>query len=190
MNTDDIIDEKLDDKWIKQFAESDKLYLDFYKDDVYYADIHFVYVNKKNEIVKINQESFLFNNKNYILRDELVGLIKRNSTVDSVRYSIMSILKYNITLDPIDIKRFVCGEDDDTSYMIPVSNIDTIKYDKTINMFQDLNDLLIVLYEKPVANPNNSTRKIYLHAKSKSKDKTTEGTRKQYKKVDFHLERK
>lgn len=182
-------DEKLDDTWIKKFAESDKLYLDFYKDDVYYTDIHFVYVNKKNEIVKINQESFLFNNKNYISRDELVGLIKRNSIVDSTRYSIMSILKYNITLEPNDIKRFVCGEDDETSYMIPVSNIDTIKYDKTINMFQDLNDLLIVLYEKPASNPNNSTRKIYLHAKSKPKDKMREGTRKQYKKGDFHLER-
>jgi hypothetical protein len=171
-------DEKLDDTWIKKFAESDKLYLDFYKDDVYYTDIHFVYVNKKNEIVK-----------NYISRDELVGLIKRNSIVDSTRYSIMSILKYNITLEPNDIKRFVCGEDDETSYMIPVSNIDSIKYDKTINMFQDLNDLLIVLYEKPASNPNNSTRKIYLHAKSKPKDKMREGTRKQYKKGDFHLER-
>ena len=182
-------DENLDDAWIKKFAESDKLYLDFYKDDVYYTDIHFVYVNKKNEIVKIHQESFLFNNKNYISRDELVGLIKRNSIVDSTRYSIMSILKYNITLDPNEIKRFVCGEDYVTSYMTPINNIDTIKYDKTINMFQDLNDLLIVLYEKPATNPNNSTRKIYLHKKTKSSDQTREGTRKQYKKTDFHLER-
>ena len=178
-------DENLDDAWIKKFTESDKLYLDFYKDDVYYTDIHFVYVNKNNEIVKINQESFLFNNKNYISRDELVGLIKRNSIVDSTRYSIMSILKYNITLDPNEIKIFVCGEDDVTSYMTPINNIDTVKYDKTINMFQDLNDLIIVLYEKPATNPNNSTRKIYLH--KKTNDKTREGTRKQYKKLDFHL---
>jgi len=182
-------DEKLDDTWIKRFSESDKLYLDFYKDDVYYTDIHFVYINKKNEIVKVNQESFLFNNKNYISRDELVGIIKRNSIVDSTRYSIMSILKYNITLDPTDIKSFVFGEVDDTSYMIPISNIDTIKYDKTINMFQDLNDLLIVLYEKSDTNPNNSTRKIYLNNKTNPKDKPSEGTRKQYKKANFHLER-
>jgi len=186
MNTDDI-DEKLDDVWIKKFAESDELYLDFYKDDVYYTEIHFVYVNKKNEIVKINQQSFLFNKKNYISRDELIGLIKRNSIVDSTRYSILSILKYNITLDPNDIKRFVCGEDDVTSYITPINNIDMVKYDKTINMFQDLNDLIIVLYEKPATNPNNSTRKVYLH--TNLKDKTREGTRKQYKKADFHLER-
>lgn len=182
-------DENLDDTWIKKFAELDKLYLDFYKDDVYYTDIHFVYINKKNEIVKINQESFLFNKKNYISRDELVGLIKRNSIVDSTRYSIMSILKYNITLEPNEIKRFVSGEDDLASYMIPINNIDTVKYDKTINMFQDLNDLLIVLYEKPATNPNNSTRKVYLHKKTKSIDQAREGTRKQYKKADFHLER-
>ena len=42
-------DENLDDAWIKKFTESDKLYLDFYKDDVYYTDIHFVYVNKNKK---------------------------------------------------------------------------------------------------------------------------------------------
>ena len=177
-------DEILDDDWLTKFSETDKLYQDFYKDDVYYTDIHFVYINKNNEIVKINQESFLLKNKNYIMREELVGLIKRNSIVDSTRYSVMSILKYNITLDPTNIKSFVFGGDHDEVYMTPIKNIDTIKFDKTIHMFNDLNDLLIILYEKPVTNSNNSPRKVYLQTKTKP-----EGTRKQYK-VEYHLERR
>jgi len=164
--------EILDDDWLTKFATSDKLYQDFYKDDVYYTDVHFVYVSKGSEIVTVKQEPFLFNNKNYITREELIGLIKRNSVVDSTRYSVMSILKYNITLDPVDIKSFVLGQEE--NYLTPIKNIDTIKFDKTIHMLQDINDLLIVLYEKPSTNPNNSTRKVYLNTKPKLK-----GTRKQ-----------
>jgi hypothetical protein len=177
MDLDDC-DEILDDSWINEFAKSDKLYQEFYKDDVYYTDVHFVYVSKNNEIVTVKQEPFLFNNKNYITREELVGLIKRNSIVDSTRYSVMSILKYNITLEPDDIKSFVLGQED--NYLTPIKNIDTIKFDKTIHMLQDINDLLIILYEKPTTNTNNSTRKVYLHTKPKLKS-----TRKQYNLEDL-----
>jgi hypothetical protein len=174
----DNYDERLDDSWIKEFATSDKLYQDFYKDDNYYTDVHYVYVNTDNNIVKIDQETFLFNAKNMISRDDIIGLIKRNSEVDSVRYSIMSILKYNNTLEPESIKQFVYDDPDNTTYnyMTPIKNIDSIKFDPTINMFQDLNDLLFIFYEKPAKTCHNSTKKIFIHHKPKNK-KTT---RKQY----------
>ena len=170
----DNCDEGLDDSWIKEFAKSDKLYQDFYKNDIYYTGIHYVYINSDNNIMKINQETFLFNSKNVISRDDIVGLIKRNSQVDSVKYSIMSILKYNITLEPENIKQFVYGDLDNNScnYMTPIKNIDSIKFDPTINMFQDLNDLLFIFYEKPSKNPHNSTKKVFIHQKSKNKKNT------------------
>ena len=161
----DKYDEILDDSWIKEFAESDKLYQDFYKDDNYYTEVHYVYINTDNNIVKIDQETFLFNAKNVISRDDIIGLIKRNSEVDSVRYSIMSILKYNNTLEPESIKQFVYDDPDNTTYnyMTPIKNIDSIKFERTINMFQDLNDLLFIFYEKPAKTSHNkkNTRKQY-----------------------------
>lgn len=174
----DNCDEGLDDSWIKEFAKSDKLYQDFYKNDIYYTGIHYVYINSENNIMKINQETFLFNSKNVISRDDIVGLIKRNSEVDSVKYSIMSILKYNITLEPDNIKQFVYGDlhNNTYNYMTPIKNIDSINFYPTINMFQDLNDLLFIFYEKPSKNTHNSTKKIFIHHKSKKKKKT----RKQY----------
>ena len=174
----DNYDEILDDSWIKEFAKSDKLYKDFYKDDNYYTEVHYVYVNTDNNIVKIDQETFLFNSKNVISRDDIIGLIKRNSEVDSIRYSIMSILKYNNTLEPESIKHFVYDDPENSiyNYMTPIKNIDSIKFDPTINMFQDLNDLLFIFYEKPAKTSHNSTKKIFIHHKPKNK-KTT---RKQY----------
>jgi hypothetical protein len=170
-------DEKLDDSWIVEFATSDKLYNDFYKNDIYYVDVHYVYINSDDNIVKINRETFLLTNVNYMSRDEVVGLIKRNSFVDSVRYSIMSILKYNITLEPEHIKQFLydCPTE---NYMTPIKHIDTIKFERSINMFQDLNDLLFIFYEKSDRNTNSTTKKIFIH--KNAKHKKTDGTRKQY----------
>ena len=38
---------KLDDEWINNFEKSDQLYKDFYTDDVYYTNLHLIYINKK-----------------------------------------------------------------------------------------------------------------------------------------------
>ena len=70
------MDNKLNDEWINNFEKTDKLYQDFYKDDLYYVNLKFVYVNRENEIEKINQESFLMSNPNYISREEIIQILK------------------------------------------------------------------------------------------------------------------
>ena len=51
----------LDDGWINEFKNTDKLYKDFYKDDLYYINLRVIYINRENEIEKLKQESFLMN---------------------------------------------------------------------------------------------------------------------------------
>ena len=41
---------ELNDDWIAEFERNDKLYQDFYKDDIYYINLKCVYVNRDNEI--------------------------------------------------------------------------------------------------------------------------------------------
>ena len=45
---------ELTDEWINNFEETDKLYQDFYKDDLYYIHLKFIYINRENEIDKIS----------------------------------------------------------------------------------------------------------------------------------------
>ena len=59
---------KLNGDWISNFEKTDKLYEDFYKDDVYYVNLKYVYINRSNEIEKINQESFFMSTPNLITR--------------------------------------------------------------------------------------------------------------------------
>ena len=163
------------DNQIKQFEKEDKLYADFYKDDNYYVDIHYVYVNRLNEIVKLRREPFILSQPNIIYRDELIGILKRNSIDDEVPYSIRSILKYNITLNVEDVASFIHQIEFD-NFLSVINHIDDTRIDKTIAMFQDLNDLVFIFYEK-TNNPNNVTKKVYITDHQKRR-KTL---RKQYK---------
>ena len=154
--------DKLNDDWINNFERTDKLYQDFYKSDLYFINLKLIYINRSNEIEKVNKESFLMSHPNYISREEILEILKKNSLYNDKRYSLLSILKYNILLDAEDIIINFPNK----NYLTPVKNIDAMSFEKTISMFQDLNDLILIFYEKStelkVYDPNNVTKRIYL----------------------------
>ena len=175
----------LDDDWIKKFENIDADYKDFYKDDLYYVNLTFIYVNRIDEIEKIKHESFLLSKPNYISREEILQILKKSSIEDERRYSLLALLKYNITMEPDDIQKYISLNNTDISnleknYLSIIKNIDSIPFDKTISMMHDLNDLILVFYEKShelkEKNLNNLTKKIYLR---ENKNKKT--IKKQYK---------
>jgi hypothetical protein len=172
----------LDDEWINEFEKTDKLYEDFYRDDLYYINLRVIYVNRDNEIDKIKHETLLLSNKNNISREEIVGIVKKNSIDNERKYSLLSILRYNIILEPDDVKFYLLNRDNH-DYLSVIKNIDTISFQKSISMFHDLNDIILIFYEKSKEfvnkrpNTNNNTKKIYL--RSLTSNKTT--LKKQYK---------
>lgn len=155
----------LDDDWINEFEKTDRLYQDFYKDDLYYINLRVIYVNRNNEIDKITHESFLLTTKNRISREEVLGILKKISTNNERSYSLLSILRYNINLEPDEIKNYL-NNGYNNNYLSVIKNIDAVTFEKSISMFQDLNDIIFVLYEKSneikKVNPNTNTKKIYL----------------------------
>ena len=165
----DIEYNKLNDDWIEKFDKTDKLYQDFYKDDLYYIKLKIVYINRNNELEKIKQESFLMSKPNFISREEILQILKKNLFEDNRNYSLLSILRYNITLDSDDVKDYIYLSKQERNFLSIVKNIDAISFDKTINMFQDLNDLFFLFYEKSTElktyNPDKSTKRIYLREK-------------------------
>lgn len=162
------IENELNDDWINKFDKMDKLYEDFYKDDLYYTNLKFIYINKNNEIEKINQETFLMTTPNKILREEILQILKKSLIDNNRQYSLLSILKYNVTLDVDDIKNFVLYSNADTDFLTTIKHIDEITYEKSISMLQDLNDLIFLFYEKSKeikkSDSNTSTKKIRLHS--------------------------
>lgn len=156
----------LDTDWITKFENIDKSYNIFYLDDVHNIKVKCVYINKDNEIEKIKQEKRVLVKPNYLSREEVMGIIKHNI---HGRYGLLSILKYNINLDPANVKSFVTSRQYEDTFLTPIKNIDTITWDMTISMFQDLNEVIFFFYEKHGYHSNNTTRKILLQKHLKAK---------------------
>lgn len=168
--------ENLDNDWIKDFEKTFKLYEDFYKDDIYFTNIHYIYINKHNNIEKISEDRFLFNTPNLISREEILRILKKNTCYNNKQYTILSILKFVVNLEPDEIKDFLKNSNNSSSsnnydtFLQTIKNIDAINFERSINMFHDLNDLFFIFYEKTASNTNNVTKKIYLRNSIKIND--------------------
>jgi len=170
----------LNDDWINNFEKTDKLYQDFYKDDLYYTNLQIIYVNRDNEIEKMKQETILMCKPNYISKEEMFEILKNHLNDNERRYRLLSILKYNITLEPDDVAGFMKSDNND-NFLTVIKNIDAVPFEKTINMLHDLNDIIFIFYEKSnelkKPNANNITHKVRVQI-STTKKKTY---KKQYK---------
>jgi hypothetical protein len=144
------LEEELDNTWIKEFENTDKIYQDFYVDDIHYVNVHFIYINKKKEMEKIKEEIFFMKTPNKISREEIIGLLKKNMLNENRSYTLLSLLKFNPNLEPEDIPGFLKMDISTTSndFLIHITHIDTILFHKTITMFQDLNTLYFFFLEK------------------------------------------
>jgi hypothetical protein len=170
------LEPSLDDDWIRNFEKVDELYKDYYKEDVYYANLKIIYINRSNEIEKIIQDNFLMSKQNCITREEVLQILKRYSLEDERKYSLLSILRYNILLNNDEIKSYLIENNEDSDFLKVIKHIDTIYFEKTIHMFQDLNEIILLFYEKSKelkeVDPSKSTKRIYLGRSLSSKRKT------------------
>jgi len=152
---------ELDSKWIDEFEKIDNKYEMFYTEDINYVSLHFIYINSESNIQAIKEEKFFMMKPNLISREEVIGILKKNSFHNNKRYTVLTILKYNFDLAPPDVEHFLSSTNT-PSYLSVIKNIDEIPLNKTIEMFQDLNDILILFYEKPASTVKNGTKRVYL----------------------------
>ena len=179
MEKEEEIDKDIDFSWIEEFENLDKEYKDYYTEDLAFIKIHCIYVNKDNEIDKVLQDKIILKTPGLLSKEEIVSLIKHNMICNETKYTLLYILNFNINLDPIYLKTFIKSKDPLSviggNYLKSIKNIDAIKLDKCISMFHDLNDLLIIFYNKCAfasSDTNRSgTRKIYINPTSLKKTK-------------------
>ena len=156
MDIDDYLD---NDDWIDKFEKIDKSYSNFYLEDVYSLKLYFIYIDRQHNIQKVKHEKMIMRNPNIISREEIISIIKNNC--DSKKYSLLTILKYNIDLDNTDIRDYLKNTPNH-EYLTSVKYIDAIPFHQTISMFQDLNNLFFLFSEKTQKNSKNKTRKLIL----------------------------
>jgi hypothetical protein len=167
------MENNLIDEWITNFEKTDNLYQKYYKDDIYYINICVIYINKENEIEDVKTNIFFLSDPNVLLRRELIEILKSVIINNKIRYSLFSILKYNITLNTDEVQIFLTDESN-YDYASVVKNIDDIYFDKTINMFQDINSITLILNEKTLCETSSNalTKKLYYNNNTNKYKKT------------------
>jgi hypothetical protein len=169
MSFQDDID-NLDDSWLKEFERSENDYKNFYTEEITVIPIHLIYIGD-NSIEKIKEEKIILKTPGVLQKEELVSIIKHNMISNNIKYSLSSILKYNINLEPETLKTFLRTKDKNigNTFLQAVKHIDNIKFDKTITMFHDINDIFILFTEKLKNDMSQFTKKSRIHHNKKTK---------------------
>jgi hypothetical protein len=177
--------EDLDLSWIHEFEKIDNEYKIYYTEELSFIRIHSIYVNNNNDIEKIREEKILLKTPGILQKEELLSIIKHNSFSNEIKYSLLSILKFNINLEPIHLKTFLRNKNPaiGAPFLQSIKNLDTIKFEKSITMFHDINEILIIFHQKinksmqpssEIKNVSNRTKKVFINSNPKKKTKKKE----------------
>ncbi len=157
----------LDSSWISEFELVDNSYNMFYKDDVEYIHVNYVYLSNENEIERVKCENIILPTKNVLSYDILVSMVKAHKEND---YKLAVMLKYNFSMNPEEVK-FIHKHSFQSNYLQEIDKVDDIHYEKTITMFQDLNELTLFFTHN--TKKHTRTQKIRMYDALKKQKKHT-----------------
>ena len=143
----DTEDEIIDVNWIKDFENEERYYTMFYPEKARSIKVDFLYVNKHKEIEKISEKVLFLRTENKITKEELIQLIKENEKIDKIKYKLVSVLIYNITLKHEELRNFLHGSDN-YDFMTSLKNIDDYDLQSSVNCLQSVNNMYIIYTEE------------------------------------------
>ena len=157
----------IDETWIDDFEQIEKLYNGLYTEQLQNVLVYFLYVNNKNELFHIKKNTIEISD-GQLSKEHLVFLLKNNHIYKKKKFRPITIIKYNINLQPKDIIHYLKNTDN-YSFLSLERNINTIFWEDTIPLFHELNSLFIVYTERKKS--SNTTKKIYIRNKNGRKTK-------------------
>ena len=171
MSDDELSEIDIDETWITEFKKNEELYNDFYKDKVDQIKLFYLYVSSSNIIESTKKDSIQLDDDGILKKNKIIALILQNQIYNSIKYKLLSLIRFNIDIEPENINEFVYNNNADTPSQFITSEkyLNDIKYSDTINIFQDLNCLYFIFYEEKSKsksiptlynNNNHHTKKI------------------------------
>ncbi len=158
----------LDTTIIDEFEKDDELYNDFYKDKIEQINLYILYVDNNNDLFHIKKDTATLNNGK-LEKDDLKNLIRQYIKYQNKKYRLISLLKWNITIEPEEISDYLRNEKK-FDFIKSIRNINSVEFQDSINLFHNLNSLYLVFHERWKL-LENKTKKVYLNKKL-TKNKT------------------
>lgn len=158
----------LDTTIIDEFEKDDELYNDFYKDKIEQINLYILYVDNNNDLFHIKKDTATLNNGK-LEKDDLKNLIRQYIKYQNKKYRLISLLKWNITIEPEEISDYLRNEKK-FDFIKSIRNINSVEFEDSINLFHNLNSLYLVFHERWKL-LENKTKKVYINKKL-TKNKT------------------
>lgn len=169
--------------WLNEFIKEEKHYDLFYKDNLSYVNLYFLYIDCFNELESIKQDKYFFkkyntNTNNYDMlstiklnilnKNDLIQIIHKNNSLNNTKYILKTLLKYNYDIEHIDVLKT-----HNIQHLIS-EKIQNIHFNDTINFFENVNCLFFIFEKKLILGTNKiihkNINKKYTH-KNKMKMK-------------------
>jgi hypothetical protein len=133
--------------------------------------INYLYINN-DELYHIKSEDEKLTNST-LSKERLLYLIKNNQYIEcnSLKYKLVSILKYNMDIEVSDIKHLINNKMD-KNYLTSLKILDNIIFNDTIEFLNNLNCVYLIYIHKPQL-INNTTKRINIKNNKKTKRKIT-----------------
>jgi hypothetical protein len=163
MSDDEISEIDIDETWINDFKKNEELYDDFYKDKVDQIKLFYLYVSSSNIIESTKKDSIQLDDDGILKKNKIIALILQNQIYNSIKYKLLSLIRFNIDIEPENINEFVYNTNTDkpSQFITSEKYLNDIKYSDTINIFQDLNCLYFIFYEEKSKSKSKSKSTLY-----------------------------
>ena len=119
--------------------------------------IFYLYINNNNELYNVRSENEYIKN-NCLSKERLLYLIKKNQLNLIIKHKLVSLLKFNIDLNPIDLNKFINNKIN-INYLSSLKMLDTINFNGRINILKNFNSIFLIFINNTNL-MNNTTKKI------------------------------
>jgi hypothetical protein len=158
-------------EYMENFEKLEEKYDKFYNKEVTNVKLFFIYINEFNEIYSIKSDREELENGS-ITKERILYLIKKNKHNLLNKHKLVSLLQYNIDLHHTDLNNFIISETN-KNYLTSLKILDSIQFSDTIPLLADLNSIIFIYsFISPNNQQNNTTKRILLTDRTKTKTKT------------------
>jgi len=168
-----------EEEWLMKYLKEEELFNKFYKEKIKNIKLYFFYIDKHREIIKVFKNNLDISN-NILQKGELINIVNKNRKILNKKFILTQILKYNFNIKNNDINKFLINNENFT-FLKKINELDDIYWEDTIPLFQSLNSLYFIFFEKRKYN----TKKIHLRRKKRAKTKKMYNKELKIKKTDI-----
>ena len=159
--------EELDTDHLDNYREREKQFIEqanLTKEPLSKINVWNLYINKRHHLEKIKINELPI--ETITDKASITDYIKSKCTDETIKYKLLSVLKYNIELEKDQVQDYM-NEEYHPNYLEALRSLENIEFKDGLNIFEDLHTLFILYYEKSSFNvtkrvrfkANNKTRK-------------------------------